>query len=90
MPAPWPDGPAGWQPREWLIPSITEICLYPGDKGIAAEERLLLPVLQLGDNGSFEEKNIEIKNSRSECRKNYRYGLLLSLEVETIINQGFF
>jgi hypothetical protein len=44
--------------------------LHPGLRGIAAEERLLLPVLQLGDYGDFEEKNIEIKNSRSECRKN--------------------
>jgi hypothetical protein len=69
MPAPWLDGPAGWQPREWLIPSKTELCLYTGQKSIAAKERLLQKVPQLS-NGEFEEKDIKIINSRSECRKN--------------------
>jgi len=57
-------------------------------RGITAEKRLLPPVGHLGGNGDFQEKDIEIIDAFSECRKEcQQHWLLLSFEVETIFHE---
>jgi hypothetical protein len=57
-------------------------------RGITAEKRFLLPVGHLGGNGDFQEKDIEIIDAFSECRKNYRqHRMLLSFEIEAILHE---